>query len=186
MGSGLWTLSGDGTGTANSVWNLSSAAAFYTFNAGTANILLSSTSTSAREFRGGSQQYNKLTIGGATGTSTTTITRTNSFIELASTKTVAHTVRFANDQSPVDTWSITGSAGNVVTVDSSSAGSRRTLNLTNVTTGIDYLSVKDIGVTQANRFYVGANSIDGGNNLNVIFTASPALTATGNFFMLFP
>ena len=174
MGSGLWTISGTGTGGA-SAWNLGTNISNLTFNKDTANILLSNTSTTAREFRGSSTglSFNKLTIGGATGTSVTTITGNSSFTELASTKTVAHTVSISSNLGTIDTWSITGTVGNVVTVNSSTAGSRRTFSLTNVTTGIDYLSVKDIGVNQANRFYVGANSIDGGNNLNVIFTASP-------------
>jgi hypothetical protein len=74
----------------------------------------------------------------------------------------------------IGTWSITGTAGNVVTVNSSIAGSQRNVNLTNVTSGIDYLAVRDIAVNQANRFYVGANSTDNGNNSNVIFTAAPS------------
>jgi hypothetical protein len=186
MGSGLWTLSGTGTGT-SSVWNLGTNISNLTFYKDTANIFFSDTSTTAREFRGSSLglSYNKLTIGGATGTSVTTITGSNSFTELASTKTVAHTVRFNQNQGTIDTWSITGSAGNVVTVDSSAAGTRRTFNLTNVTSGIDYLNVKDIGVNQTDRFYVGTNSTDSGNNLNVIFTDPPGIAATGNMFMLF-
>jgi hypothetical protein len=179
MGSGLWTLTGTGT-----VWEY--IGANRTFNKGSANILLSDTSGTAREFRGGDLSYNKLTIGGATGTSATTISFTNSFTELASTKTVAHTVRFGSNQGTIDTWSITGSAGNVVTVDSNTAGTRRTFNLTNVTSGIDYLAVRDIGVNQANRFYVGANSANNGNNLNVIFTAAPgAPSGDGAFLMMF-
>lgn len=179
MGSGLWTLSGTGT-----VWDTSGTTGL-TFNKDTADILLSNTTTSARTFVGGGLSYNKLTIGGATGTSITTLTGVNSFTELASTKTVAHTVRFGANQGTIDTWSITGTAGNVVTVDSSATGTRRTFNLTNVTSGIDYLAVRDIGVNQANRFYAGANSTDNGNNLNVIFTDPPAVTATGNMLLLF-
>jgi hypothetical protein len=178
MGSGLWTLSGTGT-----VWDLATITGL-TFNKDTANILLSNTSTTARTFSGGALSFNKLTIGGATGISVTTLTGANSFTELASTKTVAHTVRFSANQGTIDTWSITGTVGNVVTVDSSTAGTRRTFGLTNVTTGIDYLSVTDIGVTQTNRFYVGANSTNGGNNSNVIFTAAPAGGNTGAFFSI--
>ena len=179
MGSGLWTLSGTGV-----VWDLASTTNL-TFNKDTANILLSNTTTAGRTFAGGGLSYNKLTIGGATGTSVCAITGTNSFTELASTKTVAHTVRVTTSQGTIDTWSITGTAGNVVTFEGFAAGTRRTFNLTNVTSGIDYLAVQDIGVNQANRFYVGANSTDNGNNLNVIFTAAPTTVATGNFFMLF-
>ena len=167
MGSGLWTLSGTGA-----VWNTPTTTGL-TFNKDTANILLSNTSINFRTFAGGGLSFNKLTIGGATGVSIVSLSGASSFTELASTKTVAHTVRFSNNLGTIDTWSITGTAGNVVTVESSSPATRRTFNLTNVTSGIDYLSVKDIGVNQANRFYVGVNSTDGGNNLNVIFTAPP-------------
>lgn len=172
MGSGLWTLSGTGT-----VWNTGTTTNL-TFNKNTANILLSSGGAAGRTFTGGGLSFNKLTIGGVTGTSTLTISGTNSFTELASTKTVAHTVTLASNLGTIDTWSITGSAGNVVTVNSNTVGTRRTFNLTNVTSNIDYLSVTDIGVNQANRFYVGVNSTNGGNNLNVIFTAPPSIGYT--------
>jgi len=181
MGSGLWTLGGTGT-----IWNTATITNL-TFNKNTANILLSSTSTIGRTFSGGGLSFNKLTIGGATGTSTLTISGTNSFTELASTKTVAHTVRFSTNQDTIDTWSVTGTAGNVVTVNSNAAGFRRNFNLTNVTSGIDYLSVTDIGVNQANRFYVGVNSTNGGNNLNVIFTAPPnsfTITAVNGTYLV--
>jgi hypothetical protein len=181
MGSGLWTLSGTGA-----VWDLATITGL-TFNKDTANILLSNTSTTARTFSAGALTYNKLTIGGATGTSTTGLFGLATYSELASTKTVAHTVQIGQSANgfSVGTWSIAGTVGNVVTVKSNAAGTRRTFNLTNVTSGIDYLAVQDIGVNQANRFYVGANSTDNGNNLNVIFTDPPATAATGNFFLLF-
>lgn len=170
MGSGLWTLSGTGT-----VWSLQSTN--LTFNKNTANILLSNTTTASRTFTGGGLSYNKLTIGGAAGVSITTIGGGNSFTEIASTKTVAHTVRFSASQGTIGTWSITGSAGNVVTVDSNTAGTRRNFTLTNITSGIDYLSVKDIGELSGNKFYVGANSTNGGNNSNVYFTTAPAASS---------
>ena len=187
MGSGLWTLSG----TVN-VWNANfTSPSNLTFNKGTANILLSNTTTTARTFNGATYTYNKLTIGGTTGTSTLTLGDGNSTFtlsELASTKTVAHTIQLpqiAGVSLTIDTWSVTGTAGNVVTVNSSAAGTQRTLNLTNVTSGIDYLSVTDIGVNQANRFYVGTNSTNGGNNTNVYFTAAPVVTDNANMLMLF-
>ena len=172
MGSGLWTLTATGT-----IWNTATTTNL-TFNKDTANILLSNTTTTARAFNGGGLSYNKLTIGGATGISVTALSGASSFTELASIKTVAHTVRLASNLGTIDTWSITGTVGNVVTVESNTAGTRRTFNLTNVTAGINYLSVKDIGVNQASRFYVGVNSTDGGNNSNVIFTAAPPVTQT--------
>jgi hypothetical protein len=180
MGSGLWTLSGASL----DVWNTSTTTNL-TFNKDTADILLTSTAINTRNFFGGGLSFNKLTIGGATGVASITNLSSSSFTELASIKTVAHTVRLSGNLGTIDTWSITGTSGNAVTFDSSSAGIRRTFSLTNVTSGIDFLNVTDIGVNQTDRFYVGANSIDGGNNLNVIFPTPPAPTATGNFFMLF-
>lgn len=187
MGSGLWTLTGTGT-----VWD-TGIITNLTFNKNTANILLSNTTATSRSFTSNPLSFNKLTIGGATGTSTLGLSGAFTLSELASTKTVAHTVTLnagANGMT-IDTWSITGTAGNVVTLQSSVAGIQRNFNVTNVTSGIDYLSVKDIAVNQANRFYVGANSTDGGNNnSNVIFTAapsgdqtlSPSLYTNGNVF----
>jgi hypothetical protein len=181
MGSGLWTLSGTGT-----VWDMGTTTN-RTFNKDTADILLSDTSSTARTFTSGnSTSLNKLTIGGSTGASTTTFNSGSvSFAELASTKTVAHTVTFTTNQGTIADWSITGSAGNVVTVNTNTPGTRRTFTLANITSGIDYLAVQDIGELSGNKFYVGANSTDNGNNSNVIFTDPPDAAATGNMFMLF-
>jgi hypothetical protein len=181
MGSGLWTIGGSGT-----CWGCNPDTNL-TINKGTADILLSNDSTTARTFDGGAQSYNKITIGGNTSISTTSFGQNSTYAELASTKTVAHTVRFGPLASrTINTWSITGTPGNVVSVISVTAGSRASFTLTNPTSGIDYLAVKDIGVSDPNRFYVGANSTDNGNNLNVYFTASPVDEASNsNFFLLF-
>ena len=173
MGSGLWTLSGTGN-----VWNANfTSPSTFTFNKDTANILLSNNTTTARVFFGGAgYSYNKITIGGNTSTPTTTFSDTNStydFSELASTKTVAHTITFATNGATIGTWSVTGTAGNVVTVNSSTAGTSRTVTITNKTLDIDYLSVTDINSTNLNpvTFYAGANSTNGGNNTGVAFIA---------------
>jgi len=179
MGSGLWTLNGATV----ELWSITGSDP--TLNKDTADILFLNTSTGSKTFRGKALSYNKLTIGGATGVSTLTIENSNSFTEIASTKPVAHTIMFGANQGTIDTWSVTGTSGNVVTFESSTAGTRRTFTLTNVTSDIDYLSVKDIGELSGSKFYVGANSTDGGNNNNVIFTASPSTAATGNMLMLF-
>jgi hypothetical protein len=166
MGSGTWTLNGTGT-----VWNLGGSLNFYK---DTANIVLSDTSATARTFTGGNYSYNKLTIGGATGTSTTTIGGSNQFTELASTKTVAHTIALGSTQQTFGAWTVSGTAGNVVTVTGNGvihniAGAR--------VSGVDYLAMGTIGfgstITLA-EFYAGANST--GTGANVILTAAPAAT----------
>ncbi len=187
MGSGLWTLTGTGTGS-TSIWNVGSTN--LTVNKGTADILLSDTSTANRQmWVGDGLSFNKLTIGGATGTSELYLFGSNfSFTELASTKTVAHTVMFSSNIGTIGTWSISGSAGNLVTINSSDNNTRRTFTLTNPTTSsINYLDVRDIGVTEPNKFYVGPNSLNDGNNLNVIFAFPGAGGggSTGKMFLMF-
>lgn len=180
MGASAWTLTGTGT-----VWTTSTSTNL-TFNKGTANILLSSNSTTQRIITGGTLTYNKITIGG-TGTSVTLFANNSTYDELASTKTVAHTVRFATATSrTINKWSIAGSSSNVVTVDSATAGTQSSFTLTNQTTSsIDYLAVKDINVLTTDKFYVGANSTDNGNNTNVYFTAAPVVASNSNFFLMF-
>ena len=164
MGSGTWTLSGSGT-----VWNMNGSP---TLIVGTSTIVLSDTSTSSRTFVGGSLYYNKLTIGGATGTSTLTINNNNTFGELASTKTVAHTIDFGITVQTFGKWSVTGTAGNVVTITGTS-----TTNFIAgpAVTGVDYLAMGTWGVstTSPGEFYAGANST-GTAAAPVFRTAAPA------------
>jgi len=166
MGSGTWTLSGTGT-----VWNLATITNL-TFNANTSTIVLSDTSATARTFAGGSLTYNNLTIGGATGTSTLTITGTNTFATLASTKTVAHTITFPNVTTTVSDWTITGTAGNVVTLTRTGASGTFTLAKSGggVISGVDYLNISNSTASPTNTWYAGANSTNGGGNTGWSFT----------------
>ena len=149
MGSGTWTLSGTGT-----VWNMATVP---TFVVETSTIVLSDTSTTARTFAGNGLYYNKLTIGGTTGTSTLTVTGSNTFGELASTKTVAHTIAFGAITQTFGKWSVTGTAGNVVTITGTSTSN---VIAGPAVTGVDYLAMGTWGVstTSPGEFYAGANS----------------------------
>jgi hypothetical protein len=168
LGSGTWTAAGTGT-----VWDATGlGSALSAFYKGTADILLSNTTTSARTFNGGILSYNKLTIGGATGTSTLTITGNNSFTELASTKTVAHTIALGTTTQTFGKWSVTGTSGNVVTL--TGTGTSHIL-AGSCTDGIDYLAMGSIGfaATSPAEFYAGANST-GTAGAPVYRTAKPA------------
>jgi len=167
MGSGTWTLSGTGT-----VWNMGSAGANFNLYKGTANILFSDTSTGARTFDGSGFSFNKLTIGGATGTSTLTINGSNTFTELASTKTVAHTIALGTTTQTFGKWSVTGTSGNVVTLTGTGVSH---ILAGACTDGIDYLAMGSIGfaATSPAEFYAGANST-GTAAVPVYRTAKPA------------
>lgn len=166
MGSGTWTLSG----ASGTVWNYSSTG--LTFYKDLANIIISDTSANSRAFSGSGGVYNKLTIGGAAGASTVSISGANQFTELASTRTVAYTISLSNTQT-VGAWTISGTAGNVVTFTGTGsifvAGAR--------VSGVDYLALAGTITclsTSSGEFYAGANSTGGG--AGIILTAAPAAT----------
>lgn len=167
MGSGTWTLSGTGA-----VWNQSSS--ILVLSKGTANIVLSDTSTTARSFSSVTASYNKLTIGGTTGVSTLTFAGSCQFTELASTKTVAHTIAFGSTTQTFGAWTVTGTVGNVVTVSGTNAiaitiaGAR--------VSGVDYLALGTTAINTASlgEFYAGANST--GTGTGVILTVAPTAT----------
>ena len=167
MGSGTWTLSGTGT-----VWSIINLAVL---DPGTANITLSNTSTTARTFGGGGRAYNKLTIGGATGTSTLTIQSNNTFTELDSTKTVAHTIALGTSTQVFGKWSVTGTSGNVVTLTGTGVAH---FLAGPATSGIDYLAMGSIGFSAASpgEFYAGANST--GTAAAPVFRAAPPAPRT--------
>lgn len=153
MGGGLWTLSGTGV-----VWNITGTN--FTFDKSSSNIQLTNTTTTARTFVGFGLIYNKITIGGATGISTTTFSSSFRIGELASTKTVAHTITFtAGTVVLIDKFSIAGTLGNVVTIGSS--------------------ALSQVTLQKPSPWYIGSNSTDGGNNTNVSLISA---TQTENAF----
>jgi hypothetical protein len=169
MGSGTWTLTYTGT-----VWNMGSAGGNFVFDKGTANIVFSNTSSGSRTFDGSGFSFNKLTIGGATGTSTFTIGGSNQFTELASTKTVAHTIALGNTTQTFGKWSVTGTLGNVVTL--TGTGTNHILAGA-CTDSIDYLAMGSIRFRDISpaEFYAGANSTATGSPAAPTYlTAKPA------------
>ena len=184
LGSGTMTLTGSLL-----PWTINTTG--LSFNAGTSTIILdNATNSTTRTFVGGGLAYNKLVIGGGTATGqTVVITGNNTFAELSSTKTVAWTLTLpAGGTTSVGNWGITGSAGNVVAIGSSSAGTQASLSYTGagVVTGVDYLSIQDSNAQPSvpATWYAGANSTNVSNNTGWIFTAAPVL-ASGNFFLMF-
>lgn len=168
MGSGLWTL----TGTAN-VFYIPAGSNRILYK-DTANILLSNNSTTDRVF---SSVYsvNKVTIGGTSSTSTTTFSSLYAS-ELASTKTVAHTIALSTSGDLyIGKWSVTGTLGNVVTLTNTGGG--KWVLVGAASSGIDYLAMGTTGFSTASpgEFYAGANST-GSAAAPVYRTAPPAAT----------
>jgi hypothetical protein len=146
---------------------------------GTSNIILSDTSTSGRTFQGGGKIYNKLTIGGTTGSSTLTITGNNTFNEIVSTKTVAHTIIFPNGTTNIGTWNMSGSPSNIVTLSRTGGSGQFTINkIGGGFIDTNYISVSNCLATPLFSFFAGNNSTDGGNNLGVYFNTYSGYQST--------
>jgi hypothetical protein len=160
MGSGAWTLSG----TTGSVWDTTTTTGL-TFNKDTANITLSATGTTTRTFAGGNLTYNNLVIGGSTGASTLTFAGDSTFGTISSTKTVAQTILFTpGTTTTVANWTVTGSAGNVLTIGSVGGAAQHTLAKTGGgTVTVEYASISYSNATPANT-WAATNSTNGGNN----------------------
>jgi predicted outer membrane repeat protein len=116
--------------------------------------------------------YNKLTIGGATATGVTQFAGNNPFSEIAYTKPVAHTLSFAaGSTNTVGAWTITGTAGNVVTLRSTTGGTHNLVKTGGGAIATDYMSITDSSATPSSTWYAGNNSTNVSNNSGWIFGA---------------
>lgn len=166
MGSGTWTLTGFG-------WNCTTSTNL-TVNANTSTISLTDTSTIGKSFDGGGRTYNNLSIGGATGIAVYTFSGSNTFNTISSTKTVAFTIRFTvSTTTTVTTWTVNGTSGNVVTLDSTSAGTQATLAKSGGgTVTVNWYAIRDSAASPAST-WSATNSTNNGNNTNWTISSPP-------------
>lgn len=161
MGTGTWTLSGNTT----VPWIVTST---LTLNAETATIILTGTGSSIT-FIGGGKTYSTLRLSG-TGTGSYTITGSNTFTTFESTKTNTYSILFsAGTTQTITNWNITGSSGNVVTINSTTTGTHTLTKAGGGEVRSDYLSIQHSIATPSNTWYAGVNST---NNQSVATTGS--------------
>lgn len=169
MGSGTWTLTSTGT-----VWTTATATNL-TLNANTSVIKINDASSSSKTFSGGGKTYSTLWLTGA-GTGTFIIVGSNTFATFL-VDTPPHTVNFTNGTtqtiSTAGGWQVKGTAGNLMTLQSTSAGNAWTVSVASGTVNSNYLSLKDSTATGGATFYAGPNSTNVSGNTGWIFTAAP-------------
>jgi fibronectin-binding autotransporter adhesin len=169
-----------GTSTVNlrltsTVWNLATVTGL-TFSGASSTISLINTDATSKTFSGGGLTYGTLNIGGTAGSSSIAFIDNpgGTFATLSSTKTVAHTITFSSSCT-INNWTATGTVGRVRTVNSSVAGTSRTITYGGGQTNLNYMSFQDINFSYtldaANpyRVYAGANSTNLGNNSGIAF-----------------
>ena len=169
------------TGTTVTAFN-NAAPTGFTTTAGTGTGKISMTGATAKTFVGGGSTYNCTLSNGGAGA--LTISGSNTFTTIANgVQPTAFTFTAATTQTVTD-WNVSGTAGNLVTIISSTAGVPALLSKASGTVSSNYLSLKDSTATGGATWYAGANSTNVSGNLGWIFTAPPA-TSAGSFFFMF-
>jgi hypothetical protein len=123
-------------------------------------------------FFGGGLTYGNLVFNNSSASAIYNITGANTFTGTVSkSSSAACTINLPSSvTTTVANWTVSGSSGNVVTLNSSTAGTQATLAKSGTgLVSVDYLNVKDINANPSNTWYVGRNSTDSGNNTSVYF-----------------
>lgn len=148
---------------------------------GTGTIRLSSASAKSITTAGASFSGIAIDQGGAgaltiSGTATTFGDLTNSYKSVgATTITLATNATFEN-------FSASGEAGRILTFNSSSASTTRTITKTSGTVSVDYISIQRSAATGGATWTAGVNSINAGNNTGWIFLGE---LSGSNFMLMF-
>jgi hypothetical protein len=158
----------------------------FTTTAGTGTGKISMTGATAKTFVGGGATYNCTLSNDGAGA--LTISGSNTFTTIANgVQPTAFTFTAATTQT-VTNWNVSGTAGNLVTVISSTAAVPALLSKASGTVSSNYLSLKDSTATGGAAWYAGANSTNVSGNLGWLFSAAPvnnyAITALNGAYTL--
>ena len=180
FGTGNIVLTGSGV-----VW-LGATATNFTTTSSSSTCSISLTSASAKSFNGGGATYNcTLNQGGA---GALTIGQSNTFYNITNTVQPTTISFVAGTTTTVQNFTVSGTAGNLVTLNSTTSGTSATISKSSGTVSCDYLSIQDSTATGGASWYAGANSTNVSNNTGWIFTAPPAtaytITATAGSYVV--
>jgi hypothetical protein len=167
MGSGTWTISGSGA----TAWNTATTTGL-TVAPSTSTITM--TSASAKTFAGGGLTYYNLNQGGA---GALTISGSNTFNDITDTVQPSTVTFTAGTTQTVSNFSLAGTAGNLVTINSATPGSQFTLSKSSGTVNAQYLAIQDSNAT-GGATWNALFSTNLGNNTGWIFPG-------GNMFLMF-
>jgi len=177
---GILRVAGGGTTAFNNAVNTG-----FSTTAGTGSGEIQMTNSGTKTFAGNNATYSCTLAHNNTGA--LTLSGNNTFTSISNTSG-ARTFTFTiNTTTTVTNWLATGNAGNVVTVNSSTAGTQHFLSKSGGgTVSVDYMSIQDSNASPStSTWYAGTNSTSVSNNFGWIFTAPPTPGAsTSNFLFL--
>jgi hypothetical protein len=158
LGSGTWSLTGTGT-----VLDASTSTGL-TVNPGTSTIKITDSSVTGKTFAGGGNTYGNIWFAPGSGTGTFTISGNNTFANFRDDGSVAHSILFTTGSTQhVSSWNVTGSSGQLITIDSTTTGTH-SLVLDGAGSVIsDYLSIQHSIAGPEGKWFAGTNSVDNQN-----------------------
>lgn len=172
LGSGTLTLSGTGT-----MWSVT---ATLTVTATTGTIKLTNTSSGTKLFAGAGLTYCNIWITGA-GTGEFTFSGSNTFTDFKA-DTPPHTIKFtAGTTTTVATFTVAGTAGNLMTIGSITAAQHTLTKSGGGTISKAFLSISYSNATPGST-WTATTSVDGGNNTG--WTIQGAGGMLGFFFQV--
>ena len=167
MGSGLWTITGGG---GLDEFRLTTVTGL-TWNKQTANIKFTA-ATGSTTFIGGGKSFNQVWFDRGTNSSDILLSIGGTFSELKDTGTVAHSIKFtAGTTWTFDDFTVSGSAGNVISINSATTGTHTLVNTGNGSSPFisrNYLNIQH-SIATGSPWYAGLNSV---NNQGVATTGS--------------
>lgn len=167
LGSGTWFVAGN--------WNANTNVTNLTVSASTGTINM--TSASAKTFQGGAKIWPTLNQGGA---GALTITQSNTFANITNTVQPATITLTSGTTQTVTDFDVSGTSGNLITLNASTPGSRATLTDSSGVNSVSFVDIKDIAATGYGEWqaYTSNGNVDSGNNVGWVFAAPPAFVAS--------
>ena len=173
LGSGTFTI-GVPSISATPSWSFGAAASL---NAGTSTIKFTGVGSSTPTFAGGGKAYNTVLFTGS-GTGAFNVSGSNTFGVL-SADTPPHTITFANGSTQtITSLSINGSAGNLMTLNTDSAGNAVNFVGAGSAFSCDYISLQDNHLTGAQGLAGTHSTLVSGNSGWSLYVASLGAATT--------
>src|SRR3989344_6127875 len=154
--SGLITITGSGT----NAWSINSASGL-TFNAGTSTIKFTDATASSITFTGSGQVYNNVWFARGVSAASNTMVGSNTFNDFKDDGSAAHSILFTTGTTTtVTTFTVSGTAGNLKTINSTSTSTHTLVKSGGGTISSDYLNIQHSVATPASTWYAGVNSVN--------------------------
>jgi hypothetical protein len=152
----------------------------FTTTAGTGTGTINMTAATSKNFFGGDLTFNCTLNNGGAGA--LNIYGSNTFTTLANSVQPTSFLFEDSETTTLTNWNISGTPGNLVTINSIVGANLHGLSKASGTVNADYLSITNSYAFGGATWNAGDNSINGGNNSG--WTFGPVASGGGSFFVL--